>query len=170
MAVHIDHVPYKDPEKRKAYARERYRKDPSRSRRYYEENRERIIAAVGERQAARKEEKRAYDRERYLANKQKVRDQNAAWEARNPEKVRARTRFKNHRRRGATPDEAAQDYMHILQVDPCSYCGGPMEHVDHIDPISRGGTGDWSNLTAACQSCNYSKNDRPLLLALLGFH
>ena len=38
-----------------------------------------------------------------------------------------------------------------------------MEHVDHIQPIARGGTGSWDNLTAACAFCNGSKNSRTLL-------
>lgn len=30
---------------------------------------------------------------------------------------------------------------------------------DHIIPISRGGTNDWSNLQPACAECNASKRD-----------
>lgn len=56
-----------------------------------------------------------------------------------------------------------REYAQILAHDPCSYCGAPMEHVDHIDPLSRGGEHVWSNLTAACRSCNVSKLAKPLL-------
>lgn len=41
----------------------------------------------------------------------------------------------------------------------CTYCGdteGPF-HCDHIIPVSRGGSGDPSNLTTACASCNTKK-------------
>ncbi len=41
----------------------------------------------------------------------------------------------------------------------CTYCGdteGPF-HCDHIIPVSRGGTGDPSNLTTACADCNTKK-------------
>lgn len=41
----------------------------------------------------------------------------------------------------------------------CAYCGsteGPF-HVDHINPLSRGGDNDLSNLCVACAPCNMSK-------------
>jgi len=44
----------------------------------------------------------------------------------------------------------------------CAYCGttaGTIE-VDHILPVSRGGTDAWSNLVPACASCNAQKGDR----------
>jgi 5-methylcytosine-specific restriction endonuclease McrA len=63
----------------------------------------------------------------------------------------------------APPDELSNDYALILRGDPCSYCGRPTEHVDHIKPIASGGTGSWDNLTAACASCNGSKGPRELL-------
>jgi hypothetical protein len=56
------------------------------------------------------------------------------------------------------------DYQAILLADPCCYCGAPCEAIDHIDPVARGGDGDWANFTAACASCNGSKHARPLLL------
>jgi hypothetical protein len=57
----------------------------------------------------------------------------------------------------------------ILQRDGfyCSYCGvegGKTTKwcVDHIIPLSRGGTNDPDNLTACCFPCNSSKSDRLL--------
>lgn len=47
----------------------------------------------------------------------------------------------------------------------CSYCGcteGPFD-LDHIFPVSKGGSNDPSNLTLACQSCNRSKGGKTLL-------
>jgi 5-methylcytosine-specific restriction endonuclease McrA len=49
----------------------------------------------------------------------------------------------------------------------CQYCGfhGPAGEltVDHIIPMSRGGSGDrWDNLVVACKRCNWRKaNHRP---------
>lgn len=58
-------------------------------------------------------------------------------------------------------------YVKILRGDPCSYCGAPSEHVDHIVPVTAGGRSHWSNLTAACAACNQSKQARDLLTFLL---
>lgn len=44
----------------------------------------------------------------------------------------------------------------------CTYCGdteGPHE-VDHIVPLSRGGTSSIDNLTVSCRACNASKRDK----------
>lgn len=44
----------------------------------------------------------------------------------------------------------------------CTYCGtgqGPF-HVDHIHPVSRGGTDDPENLCCSCAPCNLSKSDK----------
>lgn len=41
---------------------------------------------------------------------------------------------------------------------PCAYCGdvAPTQ-VDHVIPLSRGGTDDRANLVPACKSCNMDK-------------
>lgn len=43
----------------------------------------------------------------------------------------------------------------------CAYCGdrdGPHE-IDHVVPLSRGGTSSMGNLAVACRTCNASKRD-----------
>jgi 5-methylcytosine-specific restriction endonuclease McrA len=40
----------------------------------------------------------------------------------------------------------------------CAYCGATGDlHIEHVNPISKGGTHVLSNVVPACQSCNYSK-------------
>ncbi|UNX53481.1 HNH endonuclease [Georgenia sp. TF02-10] len=44
--------------------------------------------------------------------------------------------------------------------DVCAYCGHPFAtEVDHVVPLSRGGTYDRDNLVAACKRCNAEKLD-----------
>ncbi|MEO1503139.1 MAG: HNH endonuclease [Pseudomonadota bacterium] len=54
----------------------------------------------------------------------------------------------------------------VIQRDGyrCAYCEKQCysPHVDHIVPVSRGGTHDLSNLTVACPACNLSKGDKLL--------
>ncbi len=44
----------------------------------------------------------------------------------------------------------------------CHYCGerGGNLEVDHMIPVSRGGTDESGNLTTACRRCNRQKKDR----------
>lgn len=42
----------------------------------------------------------------------------------------------------------------------CVYCGGPPQHLDHIQAKSKKGKDAPSNLVTACRSCNTSKNAR----------
>lgn len=59
------------------------------------------------------------------------------------------------------------EYVKIIRNDPCSYCGAPGKHVDHIVPFSRGGSTHWTNLASACARCNYRKSTSDLLSFLL---
>lgn len=65
-------------------------------------------------------------------------------------KVSARTRFEVFKRDKFT----------------CQYCGGKppgaLLHLDHINPVSKGGTNNIGNLVTSCQDCNLGKSDVPL--------
>lgn len=51
----------------------------------------------------------------------------------------------------------------------CLYCGeketeeGPTWHLDHVRPLSDGGTNHISNLVIACPTCNLRKNKKPVI-------
>jgi hypothetical protein len=48
----------------------------------------------------------------------------------------------------------------------CQYCGAAapsaLLHVDHIQPVAKGGTNELFNLVTACEGCNQGKSDRLL--------
>lgn len=54
----------------------------------------------------------------------------------------------------------------------CVYCGADASngklHVDHVKPVSLGGTDDELNLVTACESCNLGKSNRHGDIALEG--
>lgn len=75
-----------------------------------------------------------------------------------------------HRRKAnmIKPDVETVAYIQIIQNDPCAYCGKvPAGTIDHITPIVKGGLHHWDNLTAACETCNKSKNKKDLLQYLV---
>lgn len=47
----------------------------------------------------------------------------------------------------------------VLSAEACAYCGDYATAVDHVIPVSRGGTNDRANLTPACRPCNEEKLD-----------
>lgn len=109
----------------------------------------------------RRAEKRRLERDPTYAS-----DRARLYRRRHPEKVKAAKRLRKTRERGAAFSAEATEYVDILANDPCSYCGGLADTVDHIDPIARGGDSSVGNLTAACARCNSRKKDRPLLVFL----
>ena len=46
----------------------------------------------------------------------------------------------------------------------CVYCGAAVRvmHIDHVQPVSRGGTNDPRNLVTCCPSCNSLKGSKTL--------
>ena len=129
----------------------------------------------------------AVERERLRAfrkaNPDKDRQYGRRWREKNGERANAlaRERHRKYRAANAVRRAAAQrartakvaaatdndlEYMTLLRGDPCAYCGSTAGTVDHIVPLHKGGTPDWGNLTAACRSCNSSKNATSLLVFL----
>lgn len=45
----------------------------------------------------------------------------------------------------------------------CVYCGAKATHIDHLVPVSRGGTYSIENLRPSCKDCNLKKLDKTLL-------
>jgi len=86
------------------------------------------------------------------------------------ERCRIRVRNRQARRKGAGGNYVYADIekQYNQQKGCCYYCnikigkGKSAYHVDHIVPISRGGSNDPSNLVLACASCNLSKGDKLL--------
>lgn len=90
----------------------------------------------------------------------------ADWKRRNWDVVLAHSRRHWHLRRaaGPFPPEFVLQYIREASGGRCAYCGSAESSaLDHIRPVSRGGTSEIGNLTFVCKSCNSSKNARPLM-------
>jgi 5-methylcytosine-specific restriction endonuclease McrA len=81
----------------------------------------------------------------------------------NREQYRTRTRNYLARKRGAYGTHSDEDieFMLAYQQFLCFWCGHDISdgkhHVDHLIPLSKGGSNGPDNLVGACSSCNKSK-------------
>ncbi len=128
------------------------------------------------------DKRREYDRLRYLKNRDAIRDQQRLYTELNADKNRERVRRwaeenraryregarrRRSQRRGVPFTEGARQYAVLLSGDPCAYCGGVADSIDHITPVVGGGNSEWDNLAPSCKPCNSSKGRKSLLRFLL---
>lgn len=126
-----------------------------------------------------KEKKAEYDRAYREVNKEKINERIAKWHAKNPHKAKeyrirltpnrdARRAIKYRylaRKRNAQGSHSTADIkrQYEAQKGRCYYCQakvGDNYHVDHVIPLSRGGSNGPENIVVACVSCNTSKRDK----------
>lgn len=147
----------------------------ARKREYHQANAEAIRAKVVAWQRANPEQRREQRRRYRDAHREELRvkmlERYYRLMAEDPERVRklrrdwAKTRkgvlanrAARTARRGAPYTEESLAWIASL-VDPtCWYCGRIATEIDHVIPVSRGGSGERSNLVPSCRSCNASKN------------
>lgn len=110
-----------------------------------------------------------YSRARRLRNPDKVREMERAYRQNNPEKGRRTTSIRRARKAGNGGSYSLEDttWLWYEQGGLCFYCKCILEdlpisdrHIDHMQPVSRGGTSDPSNLCWACRSCNLRKHNK----------
>lgn len=130
---------------------EKYRE---RARIYYAEHRDMYADSVRSYQARNKERVAQRARAYYLANQEKRREYNRIYQnRRRGVKIRADGTY--------SAEDIALQYER--QKGRCHYCKkkvGNTYHVDHVVPLSRGGTNWPDNLVVTCPHCNLSKNNK----------
>ena len=125
-----------------------------------------------------KECHRSYNREHYQANREKKRSQHHAWYLANTDKVKASTRdrreanpevfreyirqYRARQLQAPVNDFTVEQWLEICAAHDwkCHYCGARCEEfleVEHVVPLSKGGSHTASNIVPACMPCNRSK-------------
>lgn len=106
-------------------------------------------------------------RERRAANPEREREQRRAYYILEPERHRAKSHRRRTRELQAEGSFTAEDIQrqYAAQKGRCYYaaCGHSKlvkYEIDHIIPLSRGGTNWPDNLVLTCPSCNKTKNAR----------
>lgn len=137
-------VAYRECDRRRAEERKEYDKNR------YEKNRESILAANKKWHRENREQKREYIRN---------------WRAANPERLRAQLGNRYAIRRAAEGNYTHLDVARLItkQDGLCAICGvafGNKYHVDHIMPLTLGGSNWPENLQITCPPCNISKGNK----------
>ena len=118
---------------------------------YYQKNKKRVRKQANAYTAAHGEENRA---------------RAAAWYKENPERGKANAKVSKHRRRariakvgGGFTTANVRD-LYASQSASCYYCSTSIEegyHIEHMVPISKGGSNWIDNICLACVPCNRTK-------------
>lgn len=131
-------------------------------RAYYEVNAETIKLRVRAWAKQNPDLKREAAQARYLADKDAVKQRVREWNEANPNAGRVRGRNYRARKYQAEGSHTLADVeaLHAKQAGRCVYCRkalGRTFHVDHIQPLSKGGSNWPSNLQLTCGPCNNRK-------------
>ncbi len=119
-----------------------------------------------ERQRARsqkfRQENPEYDRQWRKNNAAKKRQLLREWQKNNRNRVRGYEHARRARMAGAFADcqRFSQEFIRSVYKS-CLKCGSLAElEIDHVIPLSKGGTSTIGNYQILCRSCNASKNNR----------
>lgn len=134
----------------------------AKARKRYHDNRERELKRAKDWQAANPEKVKQSKKKYIAANPDKPVEWSRNRRKNNPMGVRADKVRRRARKANAEGSHTAEDRKRIIetQKNRCYYCGKKMDKdatIDHVIPLSRGGSNSPENLVAACKSCNSTK-------------
>lgn len=103
-------------------------------------------------------------RERYAADPERYLAANREWAKANPEKVSLVHRVKRQRKRAAGNLTAADWRAVLKRYGTLCLCCGSSEPptIDHVIPLSRGGSNTVDNVQPLCNTCNMRKGTKTI--------
>jgi len=149
--------------------RDRRASDPEKAREYdrawKKAHREKICKSRRAKRLANIEQARANERARRAVNPELARSRHRRWKENNPGAMKAHAMNRRARKQSSEGFHSAADISRIrrAQRDNCACCRVKLNgggHVDHIIPLSRGGSNWANNLQLLCEKCNLSKHKR----------
>lgn len=166
-------------EKRKARVRE-YRVENAdavalRKAEYNARNKGKLSQYFRERYVRDKAALSTAQRARYRARRPEILAKMREYRANNPEKIAALSRNAKARRKNAQGRHTSQDIhaLYAAQDGRCAVCFCDLSvtgyHVDHIEPLARGGSNGPENLQLLCPTHNLQKSAKPFEEFLLEY-
>jgi len=152
---------------RRNYYQKNYDKYAQRNREQYEKHKDKRQSSVRDYHNRNKVSVAAYKQQWAEQNRERTRAAAKRFSERHPDRVRVSTLIQIGKRKGAKGRYTSGDVrrIYIEQQGYCAYCNewlGDKYHIDHIIPLSRGGSNYPENIALACPPCNMSKGDKLL--------
>ncbi len=129
---------------------------------YYEKNKSKFILNSAKYYAANKDRLLAGMKEYRKKYPEKAAASCASWQARNPDaiKIIASNRRSRILDSGGVLSKGLVEKLMVLQKGKCPCCREPLgedRHLDHIQPLARGGSNTDDNMQLLHQRCNNQK-------------
>ena len=107
---------------------------------------------------------RQRNRDWQQANSEKVVQYSRKWAQNNPTKKRALNNDRRSRVHGAEGSFTASEWQALCDWfgNVCLRCGKPEVTIDHVVPLTRGGSNMIENVQPLCRSCNPSKKTQSI--------
>ena len=177
---------YYDVDKKRAYNREyvaknqervndyqrRYREEhpeakkqaTERKRRHYQNNKERALELSRRWHEEHPEKVREVQRNYYQRNKEARLENSRRWRHNNPDQVARQNEARRAREAGAAVEVIDYQRIYKRDRDICYLCGQKVKkaerHLDHVIPLSRGGSHSEDNLRVTHAKCNLLKGTK----------
>jgi 5-methylcytosine-specific restriction endonuclease McrA len=135
-----------------------------RRKEWYEETREQILTRTKEKYEKNKDKILKRSREYYQKTKEKYKSTRRKWEENNRAKRKLMTAKRKVLKLKNGLFKISEKEIDRLLSKKCYLCGEKdSEHIDHIIPLSKGGSHSIGNLLGACSACNLSKGAKLLI-------
>lgn len=134
-----------------------------RSSEYRNENKDKVKESLKAWRDKNKDHVKDYDRKRYEEDKKYFSEKNKRWHKKNPEKARLKTQKRKASLLDQSPILTPEEEERMLQASIKAKCFSQVTewifHLDHIQPISKGGLHHPDNIQILESSLNISKHN-----------
>jgi len=151
----------------KRYSKAHKEEIAAKAKAYRKDNPEYIAARDKKTYLANREKRTASSRKYRDGHKEECAARNLQWWQDNPDKARAFNAKRRALKKGATTEPLPDNYdrgLYEAQRGLCFYCGEILEetgqHLEHMTPLSRGGSHSLANLCLSCPTCNLKKGTK----------
>lgn len=159
-------------EKRRARARKNHDQVLKKQREYYSEHKNEINKTRRAKYAANPEARKPESKKYYENHSDQIKARAKRWRRTFPERMLLQSRRASSKRRLLVEPFEPIDFTFIpvlykRQKARCIACRmklGRSYHIDHIIPISKGGTNKNENLQLLCRRCNLSKGQKDAII------